>query len=72
MDSNPKRLSPSTLVTRQSLEGILLRDSLALAADRDTRGFYHLKKDVFPFVYWNYMLRGQWFGPKGVVRPDYA
>jgi len=36
------------------------------------REYYHLKKDVFPFVYWNYMLQGQWFGPKGVIRPDYA
>lgn len=36
------------------------------------REYYHLKKTVFPFVYWNYMLQGQWFGPKGIVRPDYA
>ncbi|KAF9653090.1 FAD/NAD-P-binding domain-containing protein [Thelephora ganbajun] len=36
------------------------------------REYYYLKKNVFPFVYWNYMLRGQWFGPKGVIRPDYA
>jgi len=36
------------------------------------REYYYLKKKVFPFVYWNYMLQGQWFGPKGVVRPDYV
>ena len=45
---------------------------LPLAADRGTREYYHLKKDVFPFVYWNYMLQGRWFGPKGVARPDFA
>jgi len=36
------------------------------------REYYHLKKDIFPFVYWNYMLQGRWFGPKGLIRPDYA
>ena len=41
-------------------------------ADRGSREYYHLKKDVFPFVYWNYMLQGRWFGPKGLIRPDYA
>jgi len=36
------------------------------------RAYYTLKKDVFPFVYWNYMLQGRWFGPKGIIRPDYV
>lgn len=44
----------------------------ARSTDHGARVYYHLKKDVFPFVYWNYMLQGQWFGPKGVARPDYA
>jgi NADPH-dependent 2,4-dienoyl-CoA reductase/sulfur reductase-like enzyme len=36
------------------------------------RVFYHLKKDVFPRVYWSYMVRGQWYGPSGPIRPDYS
>jgi hypothetical protein len=35
------------------------------------RAFYHLKKDVFPWAYWNYMLKGQWYGPSGPIRPGY-
>lgn len=45
---------------------------LLYSSDRDAREYYHLKKSVFPFVYWNYMVQGQWFGPKGLVRPDLA
>ncbi|CAG8112151.1 unnamed protein product [Penicillium olsonii] len=29
------------------------------------RSFYHLKKDFFPWVYSNYMIKGNWGGPKG-------
>ncbi|CAG7953464.1 unnamed protein product [Penicillium salamii] len=29
------------------------------------RAFYHLKKDFFPWVYANYMVKGNWSGPKG-------
>ncbi|KAK8192471.1 hypothetical protein M8818_007639 [Zalaria obscura] len=29
------------------------------------RAFYHLKKDFFPWVYFNSMVKGTWAGPKG-------
>lgn len=29
------------------------------------RSFYHLKKDFFPWVYYNSMVKGEWAGPKG-------
>ncbi|PKY01175.1 FAD/NAD(P)-binding domain-containing protein [Aspergillus campestris IBT 28561] len=29
------------------------------------RAFYHLKKDFFPWVYYNSMVKGTWGGPKG-------
>ncbi|KAF8229888.1 FAD/NAD(P)-binding domain-containing protein [Tricholoma matsutake] len=35
------------------------------------RVFYHLKKDVFPFVYWKFMVKGEWFGPLGRRRPSF-
>ncbi|KAH6876635.1 Sulfide:quinone oxidoreductase [Thelonectria olida] len=31
------------------------------------RIFYHLKKDFFPWVYYNSMVKGTWGGPKGWV-----
>ncbi|KAH8890109.1 FAD/NAD(P)-binding domain-containing protein [Thozetella sp. PMI_491] len=33
------------------------------------RVFYHLKKDIFPYVYWNYFVKGTWFGPQAFSRP---
>ncbi|KAJ9618393.1 hypothetical protein H2203_008989 [Taxawa tesnikishii (nom. ined.)] len=32
------------------------------------RAFYHLKKDFFPWVYYNNMVKGTWGGPKGWIR----
>ncbi|OAA67624.1 sulfide quinone-reductase [Cordyceps fumosorosea ARSEF 2679] len=31
------------------------------------RAFWHLKKDFFPWVYKNYMVKGTWGGPKGFL-----
>ncbi|KAI6300352.1 hypothetical protein MCOR33_003926 [Pyricularia grisea] len=31
------------------------------------RAFFHLKKDFFPWVYQNYMVKGKWGGPKGWI-----
>jgi sulfide:quinone oxidoreductase len=35
------------------------------------RIFYHLKKDLLPWVYFKYYVKGKWFGPSGLVRPKY-
>ncbi|KAK6005917.1 hypothetical protein QM012_007559 [Aureobasidium pullulans] len=32
------------------------------------RAFYHLKKDFFPWVYYRYMVKGTWGGPKGWIK----
>lgn len=36
---------------------------------KPNRLFYHFKKDLFPWVYWNAMIKGNWFGPSGFIRP---
>lgn len=36
------------------------------------RAFYHLAKDVFPYVYFNNMVKGTWYGPNGLVPPQYV
>ncbi|KAG8728856.1 hypothetical protein FRC12_021437 [Ceratobasidium sp. 428] len=33
--------------------------------------FYHMKKDFFPWVYFNRMVKGEWFGPRGLSAPAY-
>ncbi|KAH9484298.1 Sulfide:quinone oxidoreductase, mitochondrial [Psilocybe cubensis] len=38
---------------------------------KSNRFFYHLKKDVFPYAYWNYMVKGTWFGSKGLSKPEF-
>ncbi|KAI9064358.1 FAD/NAD-P-binding domain-containing protein [Trametes sanguinea] len=55
--------------------GLEPKESFAnILGDQGTpRGaFYYLKKDFFPYVYWNYMLQGNWFGSKGFVRPTFG
>ncbi|KAI1383046.1 FAD/NAD(P)-binding domain-containing protein [Hypoxylon trugodes] len=34
------------------------------------RLYYHLKKDFFPYAYWNYFVKGNWYGPSGFFKPD--
>ncbi|KAH9842790.1 FAD/NAD(P)-binding domain-containing protein [Rhodofomes roseus] len=36
-----------------------------------SRLYYHLKKDVFPWAYWNHMIQGRWFGSHGFFRPKF-
>ncbi|KAI0030750.1 FAD/NAD-P-binding domain-containing protein [Vararia minispora EC-137] len=36
------------------------------------RAFYHLKKDFFPWIYFNYHVNGQWFGRHGIRPPKFA
>jgi len=33
------------------------------------KSFYYLKRDVFPFAYWNIAPRGRWYGTSGIVPP---
>ena len=35
------------------------------------RLYYQLKKDFFPWVYYNYMVKGLWFGSQAFSRPEY-
>ncbi|TIB11134.1 hypothetical protein E3P92_02980 [Wallemia ichthyophaga] len=39
--------------------------------DKPNRLFYHLKKDIFPPVYWNYFVKGNWFGTRGPIAPNF-
>lgn len=27
---------------------------------------------VFPFAYWQLLMRGHWFGPKLIFKPDFS
>ncbi|CAO1639169.1 unnamed protein product [Sympodiomycopsis kandeliae] len=38
---------------------------LGLDQSKPSRAFYHLKKDFFPWVYYNSYVKGTWAGPKG-------
>ncbi|BFZ62913.1 hypothetical protein YB2330_004023 [Saitoella coloradoensis] len=38
---------------------------------KPARFAYHLKKDVFPWAYFNYAMKGQWFGRNSIFRPTF-
>ncbi|KAK7467116.1 hypothetical protein VKT23_004175 [Stygiomarasmius scandens] len=53
--------------------GLEPKESFAwMDQSKPNRLFYHLKKDLFPAAYWNFMVKGQWFGNKGLLRPTYS
>ncbi|KAI9636071.1 uncharacterized protein MKK02DRAFT_33349 [Dioszegia hungarica] len=39
---------------------------------KPNRAFYHLTKDVFPRTYFSKMLKGEWYGPKGIFPPQFV
>lgn len=52
--------------------GLELKETFSfLDQSKSRRLFYHLKKDIFPAAYWNFMVRGQWFGTNGIFRPRF-
>ncbi|KAL0568654.1 hypothetical protein V5O48_013328 [Marasmius crinis-equi] len=38
---------------------------------KPNRFFYHLKKDVFLPAYWQFMVKGKWFGSNTLARPKF-
>jgi len=38
---------------------------------KPNRFFYYLKKNLFPELYWGYMVKGQWFGVSAFSRPTF-
>ncbi|KXJ87505.1 FAD/NAD(P)-binding domain-containing protein [Microdochium bolleyi] len=51
-------------VPKETFEGIFG------GQETPNRAFYHLKKDFFPWVYWNNYVNGTWFGSNAFTRPD--
>jgi len=39
--------------------------------DVPSRMFYYLKRDMFPWVYFNLVPRGKWYGNKTVFKPKF-
>ena len=39
-------------------------ESFPLDQGKERYTMFHMKKDAIPFIYWNFMLRGFWNGPK--------
>ena len=50
--------------------GLQLKETFSkygLDQSKPQRAFYYLKKDFFPWVYYNSMVKGKWAGPKGFM-----
>ncbi|GFS55846.1 sulfide:quinone oxidoreductase, mitochondrial [Nephila pilipes] len=43
---------------------LLPEETFPLDQGKERRLFYYLKKYFMPFLYWNFMLKGYWSGPK--------
>ena len=40
--------------------------------DRPNRFFFWFKKYLFPFVYWNFVPKGLWFGRSAFIKPKFV
>ncbi|TBU50693.1 FAD/NAD(P)-binding domain-containing protein [Dichomitus squalens] len=54
------------LEPKESFANILGDQAIPRAA------YYYLKKDLFPWAYWNHMIKGNWFGSSGFIRPSFG
>lgn len=43
----------------------VVSETFFIDQEKPRRTFYHLKKDFFPFAYWNFVPRGIWAGKDG-------
>ncbi|KAJ3479192.1 hypothetical protein NLI96_g9234 [Meripilus lineatus] len=52
--------------------GLEPKETFAILGDQKSpkRLYYHFKKDLFPWSYWNFMVKGTWFGTWG-IRPRF-
>ncbi|KAK1926316.1 putative Sulfide:quinone oxidoreductase mitochondrial precursor [Papiliotrema laurentii] len=39
---------------------------------KPNRAFYHLTKDILPRAYFSYMLKGEWYGTRGIFPPNFV
>ena len=65
----------SHLMLAEFIYGLVPKETFAdVLGDQATprRMFYYLKKDFFPYVYWEAMVKGDWYGTNGMKRPVYA
>jgi NADPH-dependent 2,4-dienoyl-CoA reductase/sulfur reductase-like enzyme len=53
--------------------GFIPKESFSAFFDqsKSRRLFYHLKKDLFPWAYWNHMIKGNWFGSSAFRKPSF-
>lgn len=68
----PVFVGDSKLVLCEFKYGRVTNTSIFKDQNKPSRMFFHLKKNVFPWVYWNLLPRGRWFGATGgFIKPKY-
>ncbi|WVO17654.1 hypothetical protein L204_105351 [Cryptococcus depauperatus] len=71
--SCPLFTSRGSLLLAEFKYGAVRKETFGYFTDQSipNRLFYHLTKDVLPRAYFSRMLKGEWYGPRGVFPPQY-
>ncbi|CAK1596477.1 unnamed protein product [Parnassius mnemosyne] len=62
----PLVTSYNTCIIAEFLYDGVPRETLPINQARESRLAYYMKRDLFPFLYWNFMLKGNYNGPEFV------
>ncbi|KAI5652097.1 sulfide:quinone oxidoreductase, mitochondrial [Phthorimaea operculella] len=55
-------------ILAEFLYGGKVHETFPFDQSNETTVAYYMKKDLFPFIYWNFMLKGKYHGPEWVRR----
>ena len=69
--SCPLFVGDNKLMLMEFKYGAEADETFSTKQDVPNKSFYWLKKHFFPYVYWQFMPQGKWFGKSGLSKPSY-
>lgn len=69
--SCPILVGDKKLILAEFLYGGVPKESFPMDQSVPSTLGYYMKKDVFPFVYWQWFIKGQWYGNSAFFKPKF-
>eukprot|EP00293_Proteomonas_sulcata_P008007 CAMPEP_0184302374 /NCGR_PEP_ID=MMETSP1049-20130417/12339_1 /TAXON_ID=77928 /ORGANISM="Proteomonas sulcata, Strain CCMP704" /LENGTH=200 /DNA_ID=CAMNT_0026613655 /DNA_START=186 /DNA_END=788 /DNA_ORIENTATION=+ len=67
--SCPIFVGDNKLMLCEFLYGLNVQETFPWDQGEPSQIFFHMKKDFFPPVYWNFFVSGMWYGKRGWIPP---
>ncbi|XP_063897409.1 uncharacterized protein LOC110372031 [Helicoverpa armigera] len=62
----PLLTSYNTCILAEFVYGGVVRETMPFNQARESTIAFYMKKKLFPFIYWHFMLKGYYHGPEGI------